>query len=205
MAGYSQLPSSTVRIGVRIQEGRVLQLDGSALPRIADGAVGDLVLDAGAILDPEFAARMKAEKTVEMLPRGAEVFLGVSFKHCAGDRVGQLITPSELGIIAPFGFGRAVLQEPLFLRIRGDQRASLARCKCRVYPLNQEARSLNHALTLLSTVFESKRLSHSGNVFAQGYCFLGGEWRRLDTVRLGLVAQHIERSGVPVATGSGGA
>jgi hypothetical protein len=82
-------------------------------------------------------------------------------------------------------FAEARLQEPLKLRLRGDKEALLENCKCHIPVLNTEARSLNHAFTLLSMKFETKRISHSGNVFARVYCYSEKrkEWHPLDELR----------------------
>jgi hypothetical protein len=49
--------------------------------------------------------------------------------------------------------------------------------------LKTNAQSLNHAFTLLSTKFETERISHTGNVFAQ--VFFRGKmgWHALNEVR----------------------
>jgi hypothetical protein len=43
-----------------------------------------------------------------------------------------------------------VLIEPLEMALDGSQRATLEPCRCQISLLNMEAKSLNHALTLLS-------------------------------------------------------
>lgn len=69
------------------------------------------------------------------------------------------------------------------LHLKGDKEPSLEDCKCRIPVLNADARSLNHAYTLLSTAFETHRISHSGNVFT--HVFFRGEtcWLSLNEAR----------------------
>lgn len=62
-----------------------------------------------------------------------------------------------------------VLLEALSVLVDGSERTKLNDCHCRIILLDAEARSLNHAFTLLSQEFEVHRMSHAGNVFGQGF------------------------------------
>ena len=67
----------------------------------------------------------------------------------------------------------------------GEKKPSLEECRCDVPVLETEARSLNHAVTLLSTRFEPKRISHTGNVFTRVFyrCTKSKDWRPLNELR----------------------
>jgi hypothetical protein len=58
-------------------------------------------------------------------------------------------------------------------------------CVCTIPSLNMEAESLNHAFTIISEAYETKRRSHSGNVFERAYAQNdSGHWNNLDDLRL---------------------
>jgi len=85
------------------------------------------------------------------------------------------------------------LQEVLKLRLRGSKTPALCACKCKIPCLEDtEAVSLNHAYTLISSHFETKRISHSGNVFQLGWWHNEKQkkWISLDDLRTARQAEH---------------
>lgn len=63
-----------------------------------------------------------------------------------------------------------LLEEQQILQ-RGTKTAKLLPCKCNIPSLHQEARSINHAYTLISQAFEPDRSSHTGNAFTKVFYF----------------------------------
>ena len=96
------------------------------------------------------------------------------------------INPSgPVPIHTPYKFVEITLNADLWLQVRGDQEARLSSCPCNISALNKEAESLNQAFTLISEAYETKRLSHSGNVFERVYAQdERGNWQNLDEFRL---------------------
>jgi hypothetical protein len=191
----------TVRILVRIKAGIVARADSTPLPKIRDGALGDLVLPASSLIDDEERQELETESLVELLPAQNWVFVGLNpTKTKRG-----LIKPEDLKIdpaphapttpggipqvprtLAGHGylhFAAVLLLEPLALRLRGDKEPSLEPCECSIPVLNTNARSLNHAFTLLSTKFETERISHTGNVFAHVFFRDKIRWHSLNEAR----------------------
>jgi hypothetical protein len=142
-------------------------LYGGPLPRIAEGAVGDLVLDAIFLEDEEEVERLTEKRRVPLLPRGARVMVLLNPDPPAPERLRLLIErPDEMRwMVNGSHVAEVELKETLFLDFRGAKPARLSPVRCGVVALKREARSLNHAYTLLSAFFERKRRSHTGNVF----------------------------------------
>ena len=82
-------------------------------------------------------------------------------------------------------FVPVTLDEPLQLLLRGDKQAVLRYCQCHFFATERiEAKSLNHACTLISELFEPSRTSRGGNVFRLGhYEDTDGCLRPLDNLR----------------------
>jgi hypothetical protein len=84
------------------------------------------------------------------------------------------------------------LDQDLRIRIRSDQEARLEKCQCMITALNIKASSINHAFTIVSEAYETKRLSHTGNVFERAYTRVEpGGWRTLDQLRLSAIAEVV--------------
>lgn len=173
----------TVRIPVVMNNGQMMQLDGSPLPKIQHGAVGELILDTYALENQKILQSLQLEQVSELLPKGDSIFLGVSSTVVPPEQINRLIEPSDLGISSEFLFAEVKLREPLKLKIRGTKSPVLEPCSCFIPVLQQEAKSLNHAFTLISTEFETQRISHTGNVFQRGFVRRGDKWVSLDHLR----------------------
>jgi len=186
----------TVKIPVRIVDGQVRYFYGGELPKLREGAIGDLIVPAYAIQEADDLKRLQDEHIEEILPTGMIVLLGVRIKDLQEELRKYISYPEKLFPPVNCGFIEIRLVEPLCLRLRGSKRAVLQPCRCFIPALNKEAESLNHAYTLISEVFEPYRLSHSGNVFQRGYYLEGNRWRPLDDLRSHYEAQferHLER------------
>jgi hypothetical protein len=70
----------------------------------------------------------------------------------------------------PMPIARIELQDVLYLQLRGTNAPTLSETACRIPALNnKDAKSVNHACTLLSEAIEQHRISHSINVFRSVY------------------------------------
>jgi hypothetical protein len=96
-------------------------------------------------------------------------------------------------------FVEVALKANLSLQVRGDQEARLSPCLCTIPALRHEAESLNHAFTLISEAYETKRRSHSGNVFERAYAQdERGNWQKLDELRLKAITKMVIGNEQPV-------
>jgi hypothetical protein len=82
------------------------------------------------------------------------------------------------------GYVEVFLREPLLLWHRGTKSSALCPCKCFIPALEMEATSLNHAYTLISKKYETKRQANTGNVFRKAYYRdEHGHWQMLERLR----------------------
>lgn len=169
---FNDAYARTVRLPVRYESDSKwwTLLDGSDLPEIKDGAIGEIVLDAYLIVDDEVRIELSQESKVPFLPQGTTLWARVDTKE----------TPSELMKFAevkkcdppepPGRFVAIMLTSDLGLHLRANKSAMLGGCECSIPGLPEvEATSVNHAYTMISTHFEPARRSHSGNVFLKVY------------------------------------
>lgn len=175
----------TVRILVRINGGCVVRYDGTPLPKIEDGTLGDLVLAASSLTDTTERQQLETESSVELLPKGSLVFVGLNLQALKGEHGNRLHKSEDLKIGHGYCFAEVRLLEPLMLHLRGSSKdPGLEDCKCVIPALEGvEARSLNHAFTLLSTKYETERISHTGNVFTRVFFRGKTGWHSLNEAR----------------------
>ena len=173
-----------IRILVQFIPGSIIRPDGLPLPRIRDGTLADLVLPASALADQWERHKLETESLKELLPAGVRVLVGLSLGTMKEKPEG-LVGADQLKTGHGYLFAEVHLKQTLKLRQRGDKEALLEGCECEIPSLKATARSLNHAFTLLSTKFETKRISHTGNVFTRVYFYSekSKEWRPLDELR----------------------
>ena len=174
-----------LRIGVRFEGSGFVLLDGKPLPKLAEGSVADLVVAPESIKDESIRFSLTSEKSMNLLEKGATVMIGVSPNMIEDIFAEGLIPASALSIPSPYLFVAVVLNADLWLQVRGDQEARLSSCTCTITALGAKADSLNHAFTVISQAFETKRRSHSGNVFERAFAHDdSGALQTLDTFRL---------------------
>ena len=181
-----------LRIGVRFDGTRFVLQNGSPLPALAKDSVAELVLVPDCIQDENVRASFTGEKSVLLLKEGSFVMVGVSPTMIESPSPEGLLLASNIPIISTYLFVEVRLGADLWLQVRGDQEARLSPCLCTIPALRQEAESLNHAFTLISGAYETKRLSHSGNVFERAHTHVGsGKWKSLDELRLDAIQRML--------------
>jgi arginyl-tRNA--protein-N-Asp/Glu arginylyltransferase len=184
----------TLKIPIKIVNGQVQYFYGGELPEMAN-AIGELVIPAFALLDQEQAEELSHEGSSEMLPSGSELMINVNVDTYAEGILSKTRNPSlALPSLAPKeGFVRVRLEEPLFLWHRGTKLSQLSPCKIAFVDLNEKATSLNHAYTIASKKFETKRTSNTGNVFKHIYYKGKNGWEQLEWLRERLDAKFEQR------------
>ena len=181
----------SLRIGVRFDGSNFVLLDCSPLPKLHKDSVCELVLRPEVIQNPKDRGQFILDEVIRILENGTAVLVGVS-PHLIGDPKadGLIRDPQAVKLQTEYRFVEVLLQEDLYIRIRGDQKAKLEKCKCLIPALKREATSINHAFTLVSEAYETERLSHTGNVFDRAYtCVDPGGWRTLDDLRLKAITE----------------
>lgn len=174
----------TVTIAVKLEAGTWKRFDGSPLPKIREGAVGDLTLDEYALVNEKERSEFIQDNRVKFLPEGMTVFVGLNPDVIGPKNTHGLVESRELGFQSQWMFAEVLLLEDLDLKMRGDKDPALTQCRCKIPALGEEAISLNHAFTMLSMHYELHRKSHTANVFDRTYIrLLDGRWQTLDEHR----------------------
>lgn len=173
----------TVKIPVQVIDGQVVPLYGGELPKMIK-ITGDLIVPAFALVDRAEVEELSRQGTSEMLPAGSELLINVNVDE-KGD--GLYIEFQNRNVWLPrtrrSGFVRVILNEPLILWHRGTKSSMLSACECSLPDLNEKATSLNHAYTIASKRFETKRTTNTGNVFRHVYHNVGARWEKLEWLR----------------------
>ncbi len=183
-----------VKIPVKIVQGKVVSLDGSALPELKD-ATGELLVPAYSVKDPAVLVKLTEEKTLPVLPEGSILLaeMRVYESHSLGNEKRDYLRSVRekhqkqfpMGSVSAGSyFAEITLREPLRLRLRGTKEAILENCPCNLGYLKTTVHSINEAYFNLSTDFEPHRRSHNGNVFQKVFFKDNdGLWHPLNDLR----------------------
>lgn len=195
--------AKTVRIPVRVSKGNVTFFYGGSLPIMEDNIIGDLVVPAYAIKDPEILKKLSQETIKNVLPSGTILLvefhpkdfdnLDANTEHHFRETFRRYLQKDSENAFFQIrgGYSEVILKEPLRVFTRGTKFPVLAPCICDIPFLKIEARSLNHAYTLMSQVFEPSRMTHTGNVFKRVYFKdSDGRWYPLNRISSGLRADE---------------
>ncbi len=177
---------------------------------VREGSLGELTLCASQISDERFRQRVSQEFVVKILEEGAPLLFALSDRSRGGARIGTWpdIDPSSV----PAGTTRfeRVTMGPckpksvqpeldgiretggVWLKLKDLERSELTGSTV-IMPQGFEpaaATSLNHALTLLSQVYETHRISNTGNVYTRVfYQEKNDRWYPLNDLRTGVQAE----------------
>jgi hypothetical protein len=147
--------------------------------------VAELVLAPECIKEETIRASLSSQKSTPFLREGAVVLVGVSSSMIEAQSAKCLIPAHAVRIVSEYLFVEVKLDADLWLLVRGDQEARLSPSSCTIPLLKKDAKSLNHAFTLISEAYETRRRSHSGNVFGRAYAQNElNNWQSLDELRL---------------------
>lgn len=173
----------TIKIPVRINKGQVHYFYGGNLPQMEENIIGELIIPEYGVIDAKFIDTCQKEEIVEILPEETIIKVAVRIKMIPEDKKNYIEQLDEF-YTRDNVFVEIILKESLFLLLRGSKKPTLNKCKCHIPSLGVDADSLNNGYTLISEVFEPKRMSHTGNVFHK--CFYKDAnkiWRPLDHLR----------------------
>jgi hypothetical protein len=211
---------SPLRVPVRFVDGAWECEMGGAVP-VSDGARAELVISPHHIADPNFLATFEAREKYPVLDQGARLLMAVMVKPetPAPAKLARFLIPfKDISVRMPpleiFGFHFATshfvevqigppgrFQQPdltmpnvgLWLYLSGT-RTEAIRANPIILPFDVpggSAHSLNHALTILSEVFEKWRISHTGNIYERVFYATGdGSWFPLGVLREAARGEH---------------
>jgi hypothetical protein len=212
-----------LRLPIRIVDG-VWELEfGGPIP-VKDGQLAELVVPASAITNPTLVRAMQSKSVIKILDRGARLRVYLATKEMEGvteEQRKQLVpwegwnlevAPTAINSwsAGPLSFFELVLgpatekqsqdwtmaEGGLWLILEGRKAKGLQSSQFElpscVSAVN--ARSLNHAFTILSEVYEQWRISHTGNVYDRFlYQETNGKWYPLSHLRDFKLAKEEER------------
>ena len=162
----------TVCIPIKFHNGKIEFLYGGPIPELDEGTIGDLVVPEYCLSDKEKLKILSKENVIELLPEGSRLMVSINPKHSLNNNNSKLLYLNKHNTHPPHqGYlAEIILSQPLFLKLRGTKSAVLKECECTIPALPKEnVKSVNHAYSLLSSKFETTRLSHTGNVFDKVY------------------------------------
>lgn len=183
---------------------------------VKDGTLGELTLSVAQITDERFRAQVTQELVVKVLDQGAPLWVALSDRSRGGAHFGTW--PKHMPPNVPDGTTRfeciwlgpskPLARLPaekfvgppkpggLWLKLNGLERTELLGSTV-LMPKDfhvAEARSLNHALTLLSQAYEKHRISNTGNVYTRMFYEEAPErWYPLNDLRQGVQAMEERR------------
>jgi hypothetical protein len=167
------------------RDGELQPLHGGKMPKLVEGALADIVVEATAFASPVEVSRFDIEGYVSILKSG-DLLLAVMRPKGNPKYIPEAVRvghaeprPPERSELIPF-----TLEEDLILRLRGTKPAALDGCRCRLNTLGGKiVKSVNEAYTRLSEHYEKWRRSHSGNVFDTVYVLQQNRATSLDILR----------------------
>ena len=155
------------------------------LPRMVEGALLEIHVNSYALMDVGQDRVLSEEHTEVFLPEGQTLMVRLSLERIEDPKANGLHELQvDFGPGYPCRFAEVRLEEDLKIHLHATKHASLWPAKCSLPALEGgTAKSLNHAYTLLSRHFETKRITHGGNVFEAFYVCRDGRWRQLKGLR----------------------
>jgi hypothetical protein len=178
----------TLRIPVKLVDGHWELLYGGGIP-VKDGSVAELRLEKYSISDKSFLATVSAKRSIKILEEGTQLLfaltpdlslpevlashflnpLSVKYEHVAKISTHARFIRVHLSQPTDAQKRLQLDQGGLWLKLEGLVDRGVESSSIKLPPVpglkKQVASSLNHAFTLLSEVFETQRISHTGNIY----------------------------------------
>ena len=172
-------PNQKICLSVRITNGVVKLADGTALPRISDGTLADLLVPTQAI--QQINEEEIPEDGILLLGKGSILWARVNSNEIS-PHIAKFRTPKRM----PDGKSMLCVEINLKQDLRlvaKNKKPSLSPCICFIPALQQQVESVNEAYTKISLAFEPKRRSNAGNVFLVVFVEQDAYVVSLDTLR----------------------
>ena len=191
--------AKTVTIPIRVADGKIMYFYDGPMPKLKEGAMGDLTLLESDVLDTDWVVPLREARKVRLLEAKADIMLAMRLQRIPPDLQKETIgfpraDQGDFIGAMNYRFIPAILLEPLDLILRGTKKAVLEGGACLLPSLDASATSLNHAYSLASAKYEPDRRSHTGNAFQRVYYFeeKAKRWWPLENLRSGHEAQYEE-------------
>ena len=175
--------AKTVRIPVKVVKGQLAYFYDAPIPKLQEGAIGEVVLPEYAVLNRDALQLWQTEQVINLFDEGARLFLGMKSERVPPALWSELIDPPVLSEARGMKLVEVILIKPLRLVLRGTKRAMLSEGDCHVVRLELDAKSLNHAYTIASMRYEPDRISHTGNMFTRCFFMESEQFLPLNVLR----------------------
>lgn len=175
----------TVNIPVKIERGQIKYLYGNGLPKIKDGSEGNLIILQDDVLDKDFACKVQREKKLVLFEKDEHLLIAVNIDNIPQEKWKDANIVNNVLPHVPYRFIEIILKTPLYLLIRGTKKSTLNGGECVIPVLSCDSTSINSAYTKISETYETKRISHTANVFNKCFYFDTSTeyWTELDRLR----------------------
>lgn len=196
------------RLTLPIQKvnGQWEMIHGGGIP-LPDGTFADISIDLDTVQDETFKILITQELSAKVLPMGTTLYVALTDRQTCSDVKLDIPSnhwPEGSTRFEPVTLGPTSIKCPDLFDENGGlwiRHIGLDHCELRSSTIllpegfpTAVARSLNHALTLLSEHYEVHRISHTGNVYDKIYYQeTNNEWLPLSVLRDG-VAKRAEES-----------
>jgi hypothetical protein len=192
------------KIPVKKVGDRLEFLFGGDVP-LRDGCIGHLIVPIDDIEDETFKNNLLIEKTVQILPAGTKLLMGMTeknriFREDTNYPVDLYYLSTGITHFEPVELENPVISSSsnlnniasvksnggLWLSLKGVDHCEIKSGSVKIlnHPDIDKAFSLNHAYTLLSEKIEKHRISHTGNIYKRCYYQeKNGKWYPLKLLR----------------------
>jgi hypothetical protein len=182
--------SQMVNIPAKIKNGQVVLRTNKPISIIKEGTHINLSVPKYRIIDEN--GKFYNGTPIKLFAGGEVLLVGIDYQDRSREKteyLDKILDKYDLKNLNPIRYKKSfyveiVTQHELLLRLNDFSKATLMSCQIKIPFLEENAGSVNHAYTLISTHFEKHRKSHTGNVFNMvfGKCKKQG-WNSLDYYR----------------------
>lgn len=214
----SKLPEDRVRVPVKLVDGRWEFFYGGVVP-IAEGTVGELVVDKRQVTDANFLGRLKKKTSYKIMDQGTQLMVALNIKdkptidsellkHLTTIPINHVSTESKFtrfGVRDNTQFvaitvgssakktAETNVEGGIWLELEGmePQGVSVSSLILPEGISDQRVDSLNYAFTLLSETYEPWRRSHTGSIYERIFYKEESEvWYPLNVLRNAAIASE---------------
>ncbi len=179
-----------LKIDVKYVQGHWEFIGGGGIP-VKEGAIGELRVSKSMIYDPEFLSNLTVKTKIKILDEDTPLYIAMRTNYQDGlpVEIKKILLPiSQLKLSTTTSINLAselvpvILGKPtegqkrngeisggLWLHMEGMTPKGITSSSIKLpdmHPFqNKVANSLNHAYTILSEIYETNRISHTGNVY----------------------------------------
>lgn len=176
-----------IKMNLDVETGIHLEPLGDRFPKLRTNATVYLQFDDDQLADQDEAEYWASTRDI-VVPNEVGLWAGFKQLYFEDEETAKQNVEFEKHHFRPdttfFNFWILLLtDEPVVMVKAKGGPSALKPVPIRIPIMNQQAKSLNHACTIISEAFQPQRLSHTTNVFQSVYYFNGVGWHSLEHLR----------------------